>query len=137
MSARDRGKVDEGIPNPFKGKTGIVRLWHAFLNSCAGLSGAFRNESAFRQEVLLAAILIPVACVVDVPRIERAMLIGTVLLLMIVELLNAGIETTIDRVSFDLHPLSKRAKDMGSAAVLLALVVLVVVWALVLWPATR
>src|SRR5262245_48957707 len=101
MAARDPGNVDEGIPNPFKGKTGIVRVWHAFLNSCAGLSGAFRNESAFRQEVVLAAILIPVACVMDVTRLERALLVATVLLLLIVELLNAGIETAIDRISFE------------------------------------
>ena len=134
MAARERGKLAEGIPNPFKGKSGLVRVWHAFLNSCAGLSGAFRHESAFRQEVVLAAVLVPVACVVDVTRLERAALIATVLLLLVVELLNAGIETAIDRISFELHPLSKRAKDMGSAAVLLALVLLVVVWGLVLWP---
>ena len=134
MSARDPGDLDKGIPNPFKGRTGIVRIWHAFLNSCAGLSGAFRNESAFRQEVLLAAALIPVACVLDVTRLERAALIATVLLLLIVELHTAGIEPAIDRISFELHPLSKRAKDMGSAAVLLALVLLGLVWASVLWP---
>ena len=134
MAANDPGRSDEGIPNPFKGKTGIVRLWYAFRNSCAGFSGAFMNESAFRQEVVLAAVLLPIACLVDVTRLERAMLIATVLLLLIVELLNAGIETAIDRISFELHPLSKRAKDMGSAAVLLALVVLMTTWALVLWP---
>ena len=134
MAANDPGKADAGIPNPFKGRTGVVRLWHAFMNSCAGLSGAFRNESAFRQEVALAAVLLPVACLVEVTRLERAALIATVLLLLIVELLNAGIETAIDRISFEIHPLSKRAKDMGSAAVLLALVTLAVTWALVLWP---
>ena len=134
MAASEPGKSDRGIPNPFKGKSGIVRVWHAFLNSCAGLSGAFRNESAFRQEVVLAAILIPVACVVDVPRLERALLIATILLLLVVELLNAGIETAIDRISFELHPLSKRAKDMGSAAVMLALLILAIVWASILWP---
>jgi diacylglycerol kinase (ATP) len=134
MAASERDKSDEGIPNPFKGKSGIVRVRHAFLNSCAGLSGAFRNESAFRQEVVLAAVLIPVACVLDVSRVERALLIATVLLLLVVELLNAGIETAIDRISFELHPLSKRAKDMGSAAVMLALVILAIVWVSILWP---
>jgi diacylglycerol kinase (ATP) len=134
MSAHDPGGSDKGIANPFKGKTGVVRLWHAFLNSCAGLSAAFRNESAFRQEVLLAALLIPVAFALDVTRLERAALVATVLLLLIVELLNAGIETAIDRISFELHPLSKRAKDMGSAAVLLALALLALVWVSVLWP---
>ena len=98
------------------------------------MSGAFRNESAFRQEVFLAAILVPVACLVDVTRVERALLIATVLLLLVVELLNAGIETAIDRISFELHPLSRRAKDMGSAAVMLALAILAVVWISVLWP---
>jgi len=134
MAVRDPGKLDEGIPNPFKGRTGVARMWHAFRNSCAGLAGAFRNESAFRQEVALAAVLIPVACLVDVTRLERALLIATVLLLLIVELLNSGIETAIDRISFELHPLSKRAKDMGSAAVLLTLLLLGVVWAAILWP---
>ena len=134
MAASEPGKSDRGIPNPFKGKSGIVRVWHAFLNSCAGLSGAFRNESAVRQEGGLAAILLPVACVVDVPRLERALLIATILLLLVVELLNAGIETAIDRISFELHPLSKRAKDMGSAAVMLALLILAIVWASILWP---
>ena len=134
MAASEPGKSDEGIPNPFKGKSGIVRLGHAFLNSCAGLSGALRNESAFRQEVVLAAILVPVACLVDVTRVERALLIATVLLLLVVELLNAGIETAIDRISFELHPLSRRAKDMGSAAVMLALAILAVAWISVLWP---
>ncbi|HEX5130762.1 MAG TPA: diacylglycerol kinase [Usitatibacter sp.] len=134
MAAREPGKSDEGIPNPFKGRTGIARVWHAFRNSCAGVSGAFRNESAFRQEVVLAAILIPIACVLDVTRLERALLVGTVLLLLVVELLNAGIETAIDRISFELHPLSKRAKDMGSAAVLLTLALVALVWASILWP---
>ena len=126
--------LEKGIPNPFKGKTGVVRIWHAFRNSCAGLASAFRNESAFRQEVVLAAVLIPIACVVDVTRLERAALVATVLLLLIVELLNAGVESAIDRISFELHPLSKRAKDMGSAAVMLALLILAIVWASILWP---
>ena len=121
-------------PNPHKGRTGVERIWHAFRNSCAGLAVAFREENAFRQEVVLAAILVPVACVVPVTLPERAMLIGSVLLVLIVELLNAGIESAIDRISLELHPLSKRAKDMGSAAVMLALVLLAVTWGLVLWP---
>jgi diacylglycerol kinase (ATP) len=72
--------------------------------------------------------------VLDVTRLERALLVGTVLLLLVVELLNAGIETAIDRISFELHPLSKRAKDMGSAAVLLTLALVALVWASILWP---
>ena len=126
--------VEEMAENPFKGKKGLVRIFHAFLNSVAGLQDAWRNESAFRQEVLLAVILIPLACVVHVNNAERAILIGSVLLVMIVELLNTGVEAAIDRISFERHLLSKRAKDIGSAAVLVTLVLLAVVWAAILLP---
>ncbi len=121
-------------PNPFKGKTGILRIWHAYLNSCAGLADAFRHESAFRQEVLLAAILIPTALFVPVAPVERALLVAVVLLVLIVELLNTGVEAAIDRISFERHPLSKRAKDIGSAAVLISLLVVVLVWGVILIP---
>jgi diacylglycerol kinase (ATP) len=130
--ASDVDGVGSHIPNPFKGKTGFTRLLHAFYNSMAGLSDAWRTESAFRQEVVLAAILIPVACVVPVTALERALLIAAVLLVIIVELLNTGVEAAIDRISFDHHHLSKRAKDIGSAAVFLSLVLWGVVWGLVL-----
>ena len=120
--------------NPFKGKTGIVRLWHATLNSCAGLADAWRHESAFRQEVVLAAILIPAGLLVPVTPVERALLVATVLLVLIVELLNTGVEVAIDRISFERHPLSKRAKDIGSAAVLIALLLVVLVWGVILVP---
>ena len=121
-----------GPESPFKGKTGLVRIWHAFFNSCAGLADAWRHESAFRQEIMLAAALIPVAWGLPVTPGERALLIATVLLVMIVELLNTGVEVAIDRISFEHHSLSKRAKDIGSAAVLLALLLLAMVWAIVL-----
>ena len=134
MAARDPGSVEDELASPFKGKTGLVRIWHAFFNSCAGLADAWRHESAFRQEILLAAALIPVAFLVPVTRGERALLIATVLLVMIVELLNTGVEVAIDRISFEHHSLSKRAKDIGSAAVLLALLLLALVWAIVLGP---
>jgi diacylglycerol kinase (ATP) len=135
-SAKAEASDVEGLPtaNPFKGKTGFTRLLHAFHNSMAGLSDAWRTESAFRQEAVLAAILIAIACVVPATAIERAMLIAAVLLVMIVELLNTGIEIAIDRISLDRHPLSKRAKDMGSAAVFLSLVQWAVVWGLILGP---
>jgi diacylglycerol kinase (ATP) len=120
--------------SPFKGKTGIVRIVHAFFNSIAGLKDAWHNESAFRQEILLAVVLVPIACVVPVTPVERALLIGSVLLVMIVELLNTSVEAAIDRISFDHHSLSKRAKDIGSAAVFVALVLWGVVWALILAP---
>lgn len=120
--------------SPFKGKRGVVRIWNAFFHSCAGLADAFRHESAFRQEILLAAILIPVAFVTPVSTAERALLVACVLLVMIVELLNTGVEVAIDRISFEHHSLSKRAKDIGSAAVFIALVNLAVVWAVIAGP---
>lgn len=121
--------------SPFKGKTGVVRIVHAFFNSCAGLADAFRHESAFRQEILLAAILVPAAFWLRVTPVERALLVATVLLVMIVELLNTGVEVAIDRISYERHSLSKRAKDIGSAAVLVALLLMAVVWGLVAGPA--
>ena len=118
--------------NMLAGKTGLVRIWHAFLNSCAGLADAWKHESAFRQEIVLAAILIPAACFMPVSPGERALLIAAVLLVIIVELLNTGVEVAIDRISFERHSLSKRAKDIGSAAVFVALVLLALVWGVIL-----
>ncbi len=125
-------KTDDDSVSPFKGKTGARRVVQALFNSLAGLADAWRGESAFRQELLLSAVLIPVACWVQVTRIERAALIASVLLVLIVELLNSSVEAAIDRISFDRHQLSRRAKDLGSAAVLMALMLLAVVWTLVL-----
>jgi diacylglycerol kinase (ATP) len=121
-------------PHPFKGKRGVVRIVHAFFNSMAGLEDAWRQESAFRQEILLAVVLVPIACIAPVSAVERALLIASILLVMIVELLNTSVEAAIDRISFDHHSLSKRAKDIGSAAVFVALVLLAVVWGLILLP---
>ena len=118
----------------FKGKTGLARVIAAFHNSLAGLGDAWRHENSFRQEVLLAAVMIPVALLVPVSAVERALLVAAVLLVLIVELLNSSVETAIDRISFDHHALSKRAKDIGSAAVLMALALCVVVWVLILAP---
>lgn len=119
--------------SPFKGKTGLQRVWNALHYSMDGLCAAFRCEDAFRQETLLAAILTPLTFVLPVSGIGRGLMIGSVLLALIVELLNSAIEATVDRVSLEQHPLSKRAKDIGSAAVLLALVNVVVVWGCVLF----
>lgn len=121
------------MESPYKGKTGIRRLLNAFKYSCAGLREAFRNEDAFRQEVLLACVLIPAAFLLEQDMLRRALMIACVVLLLIVELLNSAIEATVDRISLDSHRLAKRAKDIGSAAVLLGLLNLAVVWALVLW----
>ena len=120
--------------SPFKGKTGVERIARAFLNSLAGLGDAWRHESAFRQEVALAAVLVPAAFLVPASGPERALLVGSVLLVLVVELLNSSVEAAIDRISLDRHSLSKRAKDLGSAAVLVALVLLAAVWALVVLP---
>jgi diacylglycerol kinase (ATP) len=118
--------------SPFKGKTGLHRLWNALGYSLHGFSSAFRHEDAFRQEVLLAAVLIPVALLVDASSTGKAMMIASVLLVLIVELLNSAIEAAVDRISLDHHRLAKRAKDIGSAAVFLSLVNVAVVWALVI-----
>ena len=124
----------EPAQSPFKGKTGLIRIVHAFFNSCAGLADAWRHESAFRQEILLAAILVPLALALPASPAERALLIASVLLVLIVELLNTGVEVAIDRISFEHHSLSKRAKDIGSAAVFVALLLLGAVWGVVLLP---
>lgn len=118
--------------SPFKGKTGIRRLLNAVDYSFSGFSSAFRNEDAFRQEVLLATILVPLGSWLGNGGIEKALLVSSVLLVLVVELLNSAVEATVDRVSLDRHRLSKRAKDIGSAAVFLSLVNVAIVWGLVL-----
>lgn len=111
----------------------MARIWNAFFYSLAGLAAAFRHEDAFRQEVLLAAILVPAAFFLPASGTGRALMIGAVLLVLIVELLNSAVEAVVDRASPEDHPLAKRAKDIGSAAVFLALVNVPVVWLLVLF----
>ncbi len=120
--------------SPFKGQTGLRRIWNAFSYSLSGLHAAYLNEDAFRQESLLAAVMIPVALVLPLTGIGKALMIGSVLLVLIVELLNSAIEAAIDRISLDRHRLSKRAKDIGSAAVLIALLNVLATWSLVLLP---
>ncbi|BAP43897.1 diacylglycerol kinase [Pseudomonas sp. 21LCFQ02] len=118
--------------SPFKGQTGLKRVLNAAGYSFDGLSAAFKGEAAFRQLVLLNVLLIPLAFLLDVSRGERALLIAVCLLALIVELLNSAVEAAIDRISLDLHPLSKNAKDMGSAAQLVALSMIAAVWMVVL-----
>jgi diacylglycerol kinase (ATP) len=115
-----------------KGRQGLRRIVQAGGYSLAGLRAAYVGEAAFRQVVLLNLLLIPLAFLLDVSRVERAVLIAVVLLAPIVELLNSAIEATVDRISLELHPLSKRAKDMGSAAQLLTMTLIAVVWAVIL-----
>jgi diacylglycerol kinase (ATP) len=120
------------MESPYKGKTGLRRLWNAFRYSLDGFRAAFKHEDAFRQEVLLAVIMIPLALWVHASHIGKALMIGSVLLVIVIELVNSAIEATVDRISLDSHKLAKRAKDIGSAAVLVSLVNVLVIWALVL-----
>lgn len=115
-----------------KGKTGLRRLVGATRNSLDGLAAAVRHESAFRQELLLAGVLAPLGLWLGADGVQRALLTGSVLAVLVVELLNSAVEAAVDRVSSDLHPLAKRAKDMGSAAVMLSLAGAAAVWLLVL-----
>ena len=118
--------------SPFKGKTGLRRVLNAAGYSWAGLRAAFRHEDAFRQETFLALVLIPLALILGGAGIERALMIGAVLLVLIVELLNSAVEAAVDRISLEHSDLIKRAKDMGSAAVMLSLINVAVVWILIL-----
>lgn len=116
----------------FKGKQGLVRLWNAFGYTRDGLRAAWKNEAAFREEVLLAAIAIPLAIFLGRTGVDRALMVGSVLLVLIVEILNSALEAVVDKASPEKHELAKRAKDMGSAAVFLALLNAAVIWLCVL-----
>ncbi len=121
------------MSNPHKGRTGLDRIRHAAGYSWAGLRAAYTGESAFRQEVWLCVVAVPLALWLGQGWVETALLLGSLLLVLIVELLNSGIEAAIDRVGFELHDLSKRAKDLASAAVLLSLVLCAGVWGAAAW----
>ena len=116
-----------------KGKRGLARILNAFRYSMAGLAAAYRHEEAFRQETWLALILVPAAFFMPVGGLGKALMVGSVLLVLMVELLNSAIEAVVDRVSLDHHELAKRAKDIGSAAVFVSLANVPAVWALVLF----
>jgi diacylglycerol kinase (ATP) len=124
--------LDPANESPFKGKTGLRRVWNALSYSLAGLRAAYLCEDAFRQEVILAALLIPLTFLLPVPWIGRGLMIASVLLVLVVELINSAIEAVVDRVSLENHRLAKRAKDIGSAAVLVTLILVLVVWVCVL-----
>ncbi|MEJ6001775.1 diacylglycerol kinase [Paucibacter soli] len=121
------------MSNPHKGRTGLDRILRATGYSMAGLRAAYTGESAFRQEVWLMLVATPAAFWLGRNWVEVALLLGSLLLLLIVELLNSGIEAAIDRISFELHDLSKRAKDIASAAVFLALLLCAGIWGTALW----
>jgi diacylglycerol kinase (ATP) len=120
------------MKSPYKGKVGIKRLVNAFGYSIAGTLAAFKHEDAFRQEVILTAILTPIAIYYGETAIDQALMISSLLLIIIVELLNSSIEATVDRISIKHHKLAKRAKDIGSAAVFFSLINASVIWFLIL-----
>lgn len=111
---------------------GLARILRAMLCSKAGIVAAFRNETAFRQEVLLCVLLLPLALWLGATNVERALLVGTLFIVLIAELLNTAVEVVVDRISADRHELSGLAKDLGSAAVFIAIVLTAIVWGLVL-----
>lgn len=121
------------MSNPHKGRTGIDRIIHAAGYSMEGLRAAYTGESAFRQETWLCVIATPAAFWLGQTWVEIALLLGSLALLLIVELLNSAVEAAIDRISFDRHELSKRAKDIGSAAVFIALMICAGIWGAALW----
>jgi diacylglycerol kinase (ATP) len=120
--------------SPFKGKTGVQRVINATRYSLEGLAAAARHEDAFRQELILAVVLVPLGVWLGADGVERALLAGSVLMVLVVELLNSAVEATVDRVSLEDHQLAKRAKDLGSAAVMMSLATVALVWLLVLLP---
>ena len=120
------------MESPYKGKTGVRRLMNAFGYSLEGFKAAFKHEDAFRQELFLAIVLIPLAVYLGKTQIERALMRASVLVVLIVELLNSAIEAAVDHTSTEHHTLAKRAKDIGSAAVFFALTIVLSVWGLVL-----
>jgi diacylglycerol kinase (ATP) len=124
---------DQSAVNPQKNRSGLNRMWHALGYSFEGLRAGW-GETAFRQEALAAIVLVPLSLWIGRNWVETALLAGSVLFVMIVELLNTGIETAIDRIGPEWHDLSKRAKDMGSAAVLLSLLLCVGIWAGAIYP---
>ncbi len=119
------------MPKP--GATGVRRVLDATRYSLAGLAAACRHEAAFRQELALALVLVPLGLWLGESGVARALLVGSVLLVLVVEVLNSAVEAVVDRIGDEIHPLAGRAKDLGSAAVFLALVNAAVVWVLVLW----
>ena len=119
--------------NPHKGNRGLTRVIHAAKNSWHGLIFAFKEESAFRQELVLLVVLSPIALFLPVGHVEKALMICSLIMVLVIELLNSSVEAAIDRISFEHHDLSKRAKDFGSAAVMLALLIAFVIWAAVLY----
>ncbi len=129
MEDGNRSATDE---SPHKSRSGLVRIWRALFYSLAGLRSAWTSEYAFRQELALAVVLVPVAALLPASLTQKALLIASILVVLITELLNAAVESAVVRVSLEDPARAKRAKDIGSAAVLVSLTNVVVVWGLVL-----
>ncbi len=125
---------DSQQTSEFKSKSGIKRVFSAFVYSIDGLRTAWRHEHAFRQELMVAVPGIVIALMLPISRFEKLALIGVLVLVLVVELLNSAIEAVVDRVSLDRHLLSKNAKDLGSAAVMLSCLFALVTWGVVLYP---
>ncbi len=128
-----QGPLAPGDSRALKGKRGLQRVLNALRYSVDGLLAAWSEEDAFRQEIILAAVLLPLALLLPVSLVERLLMIGSVAMVLIIELLNTAIEAAIDRHSFEINPLAKRAKDVGSAAVMLSLLVAGGIWTSILW----
>jgi len=124
-SPKDSGKYPHG-------KTGLRRIFYTLIHSRDGFIATFRGEAAFRQLLLLHALLIATAFLLDISQVERAVVLAVCFICLLVELLNSAIEAVVDRISLEHHPLSKNAKDMGSAAQTTALLMVATVWAVVL-----
>jgi diacylglycerol kinase (ATP) len=123
------------MESPHKSKSGLERIWRAFFYSLEGFAAALKHEHAFRQELILFVVLLPAALWLPLAVVERVLLIGSLLLVLVVELLNSAVEAVVDRVSLENNDLSKRAKDLGSAAVFLSFVIVIITWSLIVGPA--
>lgn len=129
---RDSVEPGAGDSTTLKGRRGLRRLMNATRYSVDGLAAAWRHEDAFRQELVLAAVLLPVAFWLPLPAAEKVLLIGSLLLVLIIELLNSAIEAAVDRDSLEINPLGKRAKDYGSAALMISLLLAGMTWVTIL-----
>ena len=118
----------------FKSRSGFARIISAFGYSVAGLRSAWRSEHAFRQELLLLVVATALALPLPLPAVQKLLLIGVFVLVLVVELINSAIEAVVDRISLEAHDLSKNAKDFGSAAVLLSMLLAFATWAVIVWP---
>jgi diacylglycerol kinase (ATP) len=121
------------MESPFKSKNGLERIAKAAGYSLAGLKAAYKNEAAIRQETWLMIVLIPLGFYLGHTNIERVLLVGVTVLVFVVELLNSAVEAAVDHTSIDHHALAERAKDIGSAAVMIAIMLFLFVWGLVLF----